>query len=31
LRAFLMRYQARDFDFENPDTFPNPANAPSGG
>jgi hypothetical protein len=31
LRAFLMRYQARDFDFEDPDTFPNPANAPSGG
>ena len=31
LRAFLMRYQARDFDFEDPVTFPNPADAPSGG
>jgi hypothetical protein len=31
LRAFLMRYQAREFDFEDPETFPNLAENPSGG
>ncbi len=28
LRAFLARYQARDFDFEDPDTFPHLAENP---